>query len=517
MSGERITATVKIWEQILPAARGERYQAPLEELLDGIAGGEVTGAGTQLTPDEEIDYVDIGLVIHDDSDLIHGIIELLNSCGAPKHSQLSLTRNGLETHIPFGLAEGVAVTLPNIPSEADVKLLVTHIVAALGDGVDFRGAYLVRESELSMYFYGLDAEAMWTTIESVIDSAPPCRGARAVIRCGHVDGRPREVTLTSSDAADNSDFYLRRGAWSSQQLVSDTDANAADEDRPIVVEVLVAEDDSYAPWTELQADIEAQLLIAQPSLNELNVLLGDVEASTASAKYLSNTRWLSLTIPSTSEDTAAVIEEIGLALTACEQHPVAIEQGIGKFVNPEWSPEQSTASAQIEMTVREADLADVLRPDVIHANARSLMTDEWFWDDDDLAPFGSDDATEVLKDIAILNRKGELYDAAALDLSLGEALGEDLSGEYWRRKEVPLAEPDDDDWEEAICIDEMTIASAFAQLAIRGTIDREIRLRARLSLERQLRLDVPDAWLPRVSKMLEILAEVESSSPAPAG
>ncbi len=518
MSDDRVTATVKIWEQILPVARGDRYQAPLEELLDQTAGGEVTGAGEQLTDDEEIDYVDIGLVIHDDSELISGIIELLNTCGAPKHSQLSITRNGLESDISFGLTEGVAITLPSLPSEADLKLVVTHIAAALGADVDFRGAHVVRESELSMYFYGLDAEALWLKIEPVLTSAPPCRGARAVIRCGHADGQPREVTLTSSDAADNSDFYLRQGAWSSEHLVSADDAIAAHEDLPILVDVLVAEDDSYAPWSELQVDIQTQLLLAEPSLNVLNLVLGDVEATTATATYLSNTRWLNLTIPSTSEDTAAVMEEIGLALTACEQDPVAIEKGIGKFVNPEWSPEKGTASAPLEMTVREADLADRLGPDVIHADARALMTDEWFWDQDDLAPFGSEAATDVLNELAILHRDGEPYDAGALDTALGEALGEPVSREYWRRKELPLAEPDGDDWDEAICIDEMSIAAAFAQLAIQGTIDREIRLRARLSLERQLRLDVPDGWLPRVSRMLEILAQIESSQPpAPAG
>jgi hypothetical protein len=71
-----------------------------------------------------------------------------------------------------------------------------------------------------------------------------------------------------------------------------------------------------------------------------------------------------------------------------------------------------------------------------------------------------------------------------------------------------LFDPDAEEWDEAICIDEMTIAAGFAQLGLQGTMEAELLRRVRLSLERQLELDVPEEWLPRVSRMLEIVGKI---------
>jgi uncharacterized protein YfeS len=273
-----------------------------------------------------------------------------------------------------------------------------------------------------------------------------------------------------------------------------------------MVRVMVAEGDSYSRWPEVEHEIEELLLHSDSVLEVLDVLVEEMEASTPEVTYLTNTHCLRISLYNACEETADVLEEIGVALMAMEQHLQDLDPDLGKLVNPDWSNGKTTGATEIELTVRNADLGDVLSPDVIHEGAKALMTDEWFWDEDDLAPFGSDDAAAVLTEAATLHRKGDTYDAERLDLSLRDALAAPLAPGYWRQDSLPRVEPDSPDWDAAICIDEMTIAAALAQLGLRGTIDAELQRRARLCLERQLRLDVPDQWLSRVSRMLEILA-----------
>ena len=497
--------TVTIWEQILPIDRGERYEAPIAQLLAETGRGQVLGAGTQLEETSGIEYVDIELEVNDTT-VLQEVIDLLVERGVPKNSRLRIFRHDGQDDRIFGESEGVALTLPTIPSESDVHVLLKRIATASPD-IDYRGAHSHRDSSLTMYFYGPDAETFWIALEPIITAAPICDDAEVVIRCGHPDGRPRSEKSKRSSPTESSDFYLRQGAWSAKEAASGDTADE-DEGEEVFVSVSVIEDDTQIPWEELEIEVREHLLLDTTTLSNLNISL-DVEASTY-ALYLWNLKTLFLSLPSTAEDTEDVIGEIAGVLAACEQHPLAIEKGIGQLTNPSWEPSQDVGRTEVEIEVRAADLADTLDPDVVHADARELMRDEWFWDDDDLAPFGTEDAARTVYDVAVLHRRGDVFDIAAHETALEKASGAARATDYWSAGSLPLAEPDGPNWDEVICTDEVTIAAAFAQLAIQGSIDLELRRRARMSLERQLRLDVPDGWVPRVSRMLEVLAQVDA-------
>lgn len=191
----RIDATVRIWEQILPVDRGARYTAPLEELFEKTKHGEVTGAGSQLTATREIEFVDIELRIDDDRQVIDGVIAVLARRGVPKHTQLRLRRGERTETITFGVTEAVLLRLPRLPAESDLDDLLQRIAAKLGKEFDYRGAHVQRDTELAVILFGVDAEELWARIAPIVTTHPIAQGARVVLRAGHPDGKPRELSL----------------------------------------------------------------------------------------------------------------------------------------------------------------------------------------------------------------------------------------------------------------------------------------------------------------------------------
>lgn len=195
MSNDRLSATVRIWEPILPVDRGERYELPLESLFDETGRGQMTGAGTQLTDTKEIDFVELELDLDDDDDVIDDVLRVLEEHGAPRHSRLVLRSDEEEWELTFGVTEGIAIRLDRLPPEGDFDRLIERLVEALGTDADYRGAHVRHDRELTFYFYGLDAETLWKTLAPLVGASDLCRGARVVLRCGHPDGEPRQVTL----------------------------------------------------------------------------------------------------------------------------------------------------------------------------------------------------------------------------------------------------------------------------------------------------------------------------------
>lgn len=82
----------KILDAIDPFERGEKYDDPLDEVLQERSLGEVTGGGSQLSSDFEVAYVDLEIHLAD----LDGALELtrqtLRKLGAPKGSELRFAR-----------------------------------------------------------------------------------------------------------------------------------------------------------------------------------------------------------------------------------------------------------------------------------------------------------------------------------------------------------------------------------------------------------------------------------------
>ena len=75
---------VKIPAAIAPLQRAEKYGDPLNEMLLNAKLGEVSGGGTMLTKDGQIEYVGVDIEVFDPEKALPSIIAKLKELGVPK-------------------------------------------------------------------------------------------------------------------------------------------------------------------------------------------------------------------------------------------------------------------------------------------------------------------------------------------------------------------------------------------------------------------------------------------------
>lgn len=194
-----IAVNITLVEPLPPSERSERYEDPLFELLEaGGLGGPGDGGGTLCSQDGEVQEADFDVEITSFAALAV-IRRFLAETGAAKGSTLRYQRDGEDVEEPVGITEGVAIYLdgvslpPEVYTPTCLEELLEQLAAALGDDLDFRGAWQ-GPRETAMYFYGLDADQLFATIEPVLRAAPMAQNARVVIRHLAREGA-REVRL----------------------------------------------------------------------------------------------------------------------------------------------------------------------------------------------------------------------------------------------------------------------------------------------------------------------------------
>jgi hypothetical protein len=191
----------KMWEAIQPIARGERYEDPLQAVLEPGALGEVSGGGSSIDKEHGIDYVgvDIDLASLESLDLVRRVLE---QAGAPKGSELQFERGGESHVITFGVTERVTIWLDGITLSDDVyerfstDELAEQIEAAMAfdSTAEIRGSWQ-GPRETSIYIHGADAERLFRAIEPVLLANPACQNARVIVRDGNPTLNPWEVRL----------------------------------------------------------------------------------------------------------------------------------------------------------------------------------------------------------------------------------------------------------------------------------------------------------------------------------
>ena len=75
---------IKIPEQIGPEERSKKYEAPINELLSQHQLGEVSGGGTMLTKEKQIEYVGVDVDVTDPEKAIPLLVVKLKEIGVPK-------------------------------------------------------------------------------------------------------------------------------------------------------------------------------------------------------------------------------------------------------------------------------------------------------------------------------------------------------------------------------------------------------------------------------------------------
>ena len=91
---------VKVTESIMPIARGNKYEDPLDEALKKARLGEVTGGGSSLSKDKKIEWVGLDVELTDVMKGIPFLRKKLIELGAPKGSTMEYQLNGSKKEVP---------------------------------------------------------------------------------------------------------------------------------------------------------------------------------------------------------------------------------------------------------------------------------------------------------------------------------------------------------------------------------------------------------------------------------
>ncbi len=178
-----ILAYARINARIRPIDRGERFEDPLQETLEGTDVAEVTGGGTLQAKSGEIVYCGIDVDLYDLEQAISLICTTLEGLGAPKGSALEYEVDGERKEVPFGVLEGLAIYLngTDLPDEvykaSDINDVVDRLINLLGDRGEMLG-YWEGPEETALYFYGESVDEMKQLIAEFVATHPLCELAR---------------------------------------------------------------------------------------------------------------------------------------------------------------------------------------------------------------------------------------------------------------------------------------------------------------------------------------------------
>jgi hypothetical protein len=188
----------RVYEHIEPIDRGDRYEDPLQAVLEKTGIGRVTGGGSQLNELGGIAYADVEIELANLDEALEIVAEALERAGAPQGSELIRAADERVLR-EFGKLQCLAIYLDgtSLPDEVyatlDFGAVVTEIGAAAGDD-SYRGLWQGPQ-ETGIFFFGPDAEAMFARVEPVLRRLPIGQNARVVVRQGKESSSPREIRM----------------------------------------------------------------------------------------------------------------------------------------------------------------------------------------------------------------------------------------------------------------------------------------------------------------------------------
>ncbi len=172
-SGQIIIARLN--DKILPVDRGLLYEDPLDIFLKEQRIGKVTGGGTQLTSDKEIEYAEIEIMITGRMNILEttqSVIDKLEQLGAPKGSKLIYENQ----EICFGKREGMAVyfdksnTTDKDSSQYDVDDIASSLANLIDTGIENQRYMELKNNKTLLCFYKDSFEDMRNSIAEYIDT-----------------------------------------------------------------------------------------------------------------------------------------------------------------------------------------------------------------------------------------------------------------------------------------------------------------------------------------------------------
>lgn len=182
--GRTVTIDVHLNARMRPMDRGDRFEDPLDELLQAQQpAGRVTGGGTMISAEAEPLWCDIEVEWSGEPDVgVDLIVSALTRAGAPQGSRLTVDDGD---PISFGEFEGVGLYLngTDLPDEvyasSDVNDLIGLLLEALGPDGDMY-SYWEGPTETALYLYGPSAAVIEQRVAPVLAVEPSAALTRVV-------------------------------------------------------------------------------------------------------------------------------------------------------------------------------------------------------------------------------------------------------------------------------------------------------------------------------------------------
>ncbi len=151
----------------------------LQDILQEENAGEVTGGGTSMKENGEIDSCDIEIDFSDAQKSLGWLVDLLNAIGIPKGSVL----RGTEPPVPVGTLEGLAIYIyeSDLPEEiyknCDINYAIKQLEQSI-EGIGHMYSYRELKEFTALYFYGTSFAAMKEKMDPFVSSYPLCQKCR---------------------------------------------------------------------------------------------------------------------------------------------------------------------------------------------------------------------------------------------------------------------------------------------------------------------------------------------------
>lgn len=174
--------TIRLPLKLGPLERYDLWEEPLTTRLEASGEGEVTGGGTMMNEEGEIQYCDLEVALPDLSDArLTQLQSTVEAIGAPKNTMF-VDDDG-ETLRSFGTLSVVGVGLDgtDLPDSAyegfDPDEFSDEVIAALGDGHAYAGSDAGARYTF-FYYSGPDGSVIEDKLRQVTSAKPIGQGAQ---------------------------------------------------------------------------------------------------------------------------------------------------------------------------------------------------------------------------------------------------------------------------------------------------------------------------------------------------
>src|SRR5262245_39560031 len=115
----------RLYEYIGPIDRGDRYEDPLQAVLEEAGAGAVTGGGSQLSESGEIEFADVEIELANLEAAMDLVANTLEIAGAPQGSEIQ--HEGKVVRV-FGRQQCLAIYLDgaSLPDDVYANLDFDH-------------------------------------------------------------------------------------------------------------------------------------------------------------------------------------------------------------------------------------------------------------------------------------------------------------------------------------------------------------------------------------------------------